>query len=270
MTSPSARTWLDSLPARGRWWFTVDDAVAGLGGTREAAFMALGRLRRRGLISSPYRGFYLVLPPEYREMGSWPPEHFVDPLMRWIGEPYYLGLLTAAAFHGAAHQAPLRTQVIVARNRKPLVCGTVRVDFIARHDMAETPTETRNTRMGTVRLSTPAATALELVGYADRCAGLSHVATVLAELAESLDPDALAAEGLRCPVAWVQRLGWLLERVDQPDLAQALLPDVGARASSPTRLLPSYTGTGAPRDGRWRLIVNAEVEPDEVTSHGVV
>jgi predicted transcriptional regulator of viral defense system len=264
MTSEPARAWLDSLPARGRWWFTLDDAVAGLGGTREAAYMALSRLGRKRLIASPYRGFYLVLPPEYREMGAWPAEHFLDPLMRWLGEPCYLGLLTAAAMHGAAHQVPQRTQVIVARNRKPLGLGPVRIDFVARHDMAATPTEARNTRMGTVRVATPAATALELVAYADRCGGLSHVATVLAELSEEIAPDALAAEGRRAPVAWAQRLGWLLERVDQPALAGALLPDVDARATSPTPLRRSAPTRGAPRDARWRLIVNADVEPDEL------
>ncbi len=264
MPNDPARTWLDSLPARGRWWFSADDAVRGLGGTREAAFMAIGRLKRRGLVSSPYRGFYLVLPPEYRAMGTWPAEQFIDPLMRWVEEPYYLGLLTAAAFHGAAHQAPLRTQVVVARNRKPILGNELRIDFIARHDMATTPTQTLNTETGTVRLSTPAATALELVGYAHRCAGLSHVATVLAELSEVLEADALAAEARRCPIAWVQRLGWLLERVDATGLAQALVADVEARAAAPTRLLPSYTGSGAPRDNRWRLIVNTDVEPDEL------
>jgi predicted transcriptional regulator of viral defense system len=264
MTSDPARTWLDSLPARGRWWFTLDDAMAGLGGTREAAYMALSRLRRKRLIASPYRGFYLVLPPEYREMGSWPAEHFLDPLMRWLGEPYYLALLTAAAMQGAAHQAPQRTQVVVARNRKPLALGPVRVDFVARHDMTETPTEARNTRMGTVRVATPAATALELVGYADRCGGLSHVATVLAELAEAIDPAALAAEGRRAPVAWAQRLGWLLERVEKPDLADVLRPDVEARATAPTPLRRSAPTRGAERDARWRLIVNADVEPDDL------
>lgn len=152
----------------------------------------------------------------------------------------------------------------MARNRKPLALGPVRVDFVARHDMADTPTETRNTRMGTVHVSTPAATALELVGYADRCGGLSQVATVLAELAEAIGPEALAAEGRRAPVAWGQRLGWLLERVDQPVLAAALLPDVETRAAAPTPLRRSSPTRGAPRDARWRLIVNADVEPDEL------
>jgi predicted transcriptional regulator of viral defense system len=118
--------------------------------------------------------------------------------------------------------------------------------------------------MGTVRVATPAATALELVGYADRCGGLSHVATVLAELAEAIDPAALAAEGRRAPVAWAQRLGWLLERVEKPDLADVLRPDVEARATAPTPLRRSAPTRGAERDARWRLIVNADVEPDDL------
>lgn len=264
MTFDPARIWLDTLPARGRWWSTLGDVVAGLSVTREAAYMALSRLRRKGLIASPYRGFYLVLPPEYREMGTWPVEHFIDPLMQWLGEPYYLALLSAAAMHGAAHQAPQRTQIIVARNRKALVTGATRVDFVARHDMADTPTEARNTRMGTIRVATPAATALELVGYAERCGGLSHVATVLAELADEIDPDALAAQGRRAPVAWGQRLGWLLECVDQPALAAVLLPDVEVRAAAPALLLRSASTRGAPRAERWRLILNDDVEPDEL------
>ena len=39
---------------------------------------------------------------------------------------------------------------------------------------------------------------------------LDNVATVLAELAESIEAAALEAEARRAPVAWVQRLGYLL------------------------------------------------------------
>jgi predicted transcriptional regulator of viral defense system len=184
--------------------------------------------------------------------------------MRWLEVPYYIALLSAAAQHGAAHQAPMRTQVMVPSPRRPIRCGGVAVDFVVRADMSDTPVREWVGPRGYLRYATPEATALELVAYAPRCAGLSHVATVLTELADALEADALAAEGRRCPVAWVQRLGWLLDRVEQPGLAEALLPDVDARASSPTRLLPSHEGTGAPRDPRWRLIVNTDVEPDDL------
>jgi len=50
-----------------------------------------------------------------------------------------------------------------------------------------------NTPRGTIRVSTPEATAFDLVGYADQLGGLDQVAMVLGELGEALDPDKLAA-----------------------------------------------------------------------------
>ncbi len=264
MPRQHANTFLDDLAVRGRAWFTTGDALAALGPSAPAARMSLSRLHAAGRIASPAKGFYVVVAPEYRSLGCLPAEHFLDPLMGWLGVPYYIALLSAAAQHGAAHQAPMRTQVMVPAARRPIQCGGVVVDFVVRADMTDTPTRQVVGPRGYMRYATAEATALELVGYAPRCAGLSHVATVLAELAEVLDANALATEGRRCPVAWVQRLGWLLELVEQPTLAAALLPDVAARASSPTRLLPSYTTASAPRDRRWRLMVNTDVEPDDL------
>lgn len=259
-----ATTFLDDLAVRGRAWFTSEDALAALGPSAPAARMTLSRLHAAGRIASPAKGFYVVVAPEYRALGCLPAEHFLDPLMRSLAVPYYMALLSAAAHYGAAHQAPMRTQVMVPAPRRPVRCGGVVIDFFVRADMADTPTRQVVGPRGYLHYATAEATALELVGYAPRCAGLSHVATVLAELAESLDANALAQEARRCPVAWVQRLGWLLEQVGQPTLAAALLPDVDARASAPTRLLPSRAGSGARRDRTWRLIVNTEVELDDL------
>jgi len=55
------------------------------------------------------------------------------------------------------------------------------------------PTQEFNTPRGTVTVSTPDATAFDLIGYEARIGGLDAVATILAELAEKLE----LAEGLR-------------------------------------------------------------------------
>jgi hypothetical protein len=60
-------------------------------------------------------------------------------------------------------------------------------------------------------VSTPEATAVDLVGYQHRAGGLAAVATVLAELAEQIDPEKFPIAAGTAPVAWVQRLGYLLE-----------------------------------------------------------
>lgn len=262
MTSRSASDWLDALQAQGRYHFTMADAVAGLNTSGAATRATLARLQRRGRIASPYRGFYLILPPEYRALGCLPPEHFIDQLMHHLSETYYVGLLSAAAYHGAAHQRPQRLQVVVARSRKPVTCGSIYVAFITRKDMAQTPTVQRNTPRGYLRVSTAEATALELIGYADRCGGLDNVATVLAELGPKMDVSALVAAAHLCPIAWVQRLGWLLEQVEHPEPADALLQVISGNAHSYAPLVRAAPVGGFARDLRWKLILNAEVEPD--------
>lgn len=143
--------------------------------------------------------------------------------------------LSAAAYHGAAHQKPQVFQVMVPKARRGLECGGVRVDFVARRDMSDTPVLERNTPTGVIRIASPAATALELVGYPERCGYLDNVATVIAELAESIEGDALEAEARRAPVAWVQRLGYLLalgclanaERLSKRTWSDERLPLIG-------------------------------------------
>ena len=120
----------------------------------------------------------------------------------------------------------------------------------------------RKTPRGFVRVASPEATALELVGYADQSGGLDNVASVLAELVPSIDPDRLVAECARSPFAWVQRLGYLLDLTEHRDLADRLAPSVIAHAHDVTPLVRATSRTGAPRDDRWRLAVNATVEPD--------
>ncbi|MBN2195767.1 MAG: nucleotidyl transferase AbiEii/AbiGii toxin family protein [Polyangiaceae bacterium] len=85
--------------------------------------------------------------------------------MRFWGEPYYLGLLSAAERHGAAHQRPQSCQMILRKNRAALSCGEVRVEFIARGDLEKMPVATVNTPVGVLRYATPEVTALELIGY---------------------------------------------------------------------------------------------------------
>lgn len=259
---PSARNFIEELQRRGRYHFSTEEAVKALGSSPSATQAALRRLKVKGEIADPHRGFHVVVPPEYRRLGCPPAEHFIPQLMQHLGEPYYVALLSAAAYHGAAHQKPQRFQVMVSRRRRPIACGEVHVKFISRNDMVETPIVERNTPRGIVRIASAAATAHELVGYSAHAGGLNNVATVLAELAESIDAASLIAEARRVPLAWVQRLGYLLTLVEASELAAALEPVVQARNPFPVALAPSTTAAGCPGDARWKVSINVQVEPD--------
>lgn len=110
---------------------------------------------------------------------TWTPQ-----LMEHLEQPYYVALLSAAAYHSAAHQAPMVFQVMVPRSRRSFECGGVRVDFVARRDMESTFVGERDTPTGVLRIASPGGTTIELLGYPERCGFLDNVATVLAELAE--------------------------------------------------------------------------------------
>ncbi len=258
-----AEEYIDDLAAHGRYHFTTDNALKVIGGSGAAVRAQLRRLKNRGRIASPMRSFHVIVPPEYRRLGCLPAEHFVDQLMEELREPYYVALLSAAERHGAAHQRPQSLQVMVRKNRPAIECGQVRVVFIARGDLERMPVATINTPRGFVRYSTPEVTALELVGYPHHAGGMNNIATVLAELSEEMVAKKLVVAAKLSPVGWLQRLGYLLELVDQQDLAAALAPLVEKCARSYTPLRRAEDVAGAGRSPKWKLLINVDVEPDE-------
>lgn len=257
---PKAREFLDSLAASGRLTFSSADALKVLGTSQAAAEMALSRMRRQKLIVSPAKGFHVRLPAEFRAVGCPPAEQFVPDLMEHLRIPYYAGLLTAAQYHGAAHQQPMQFQVFVEKPRRPLTCGRVRVVFIVRKNLALVPIEQRNTRQGRLNISTPEATAFDLIGYPHRAAGFSNVTTVLSELAEQLDSRKLVATAAAAPAPWVQRLGYVLEHVGAGDKADGLRELVRENAYNAVALLPAKPHDRTARDATWRVYANAAVE----------
>jgi predicted transcriptional regulator of viral defense system len=255
-----ATGFIADLAASGRYFFTTAELVAVLGGTATAAQASLGRLKRKRLVATPHRGFHVILPPEYRRLGCLPAEQFIPELMHHLGERYYATLLSAAELHGASHQKPQAFQVMLRANRRPIQCGLVRVQFIARHDLARTPVVTLNTPRGGLAVSSANATALELLGYVDHCGGLDNVVAILEDLVESLTADALVAAARKAPVAWAQRLGYLLDRLGRQDLADPLASLVANEANHVAPLIRSRSRLGAARSQRWRLAINADVE----------
>ncbi len=257
-----ARDYINDLAASGHYHFLSSDAREALGVSAEATKLALNRLARQNMIAQPARGFYVILPPEYRSLGCLPTDQFIPALMQQLRQPYYAGLLSAAQYHGAAHHRPQEFQVMLEKARRPIRCGQVRTMFIVRRRLRQVPAQNFNTPRGTIRVSTPEATAVDLAGYCHRAGGIDQVATVLFELAERIDPQKLVAAAQTAPVTWAQRLGYLFEHIsvyEQVTLLKAYVKDQ-ARQSVP--LIPGRTHKEASRDADWKILVNADIEPD--------
>ena len=261
-TAPRARDVIADLAARGRYHFTSSELRSVLGVSEEAARQALSRLAAKGEIASPARGFYVTVPPEYRRLGCLPADQFIPALMEHRSSPYYVGLLSAAQYHGAAHHRPQEFQVVLQRNRPAIACGAVRVVFVARRDLDAVPVESVNNPRGTILVSTVEATAVDLVGYMHRAGGVDRVAGVLLELGNEIDPKRLVEASQSASILRAQRLGYLLEHVGAGARAALLKEHVRKHARNFTKLLPGADAEGARRSKDWRLLVNASIETE--------
>ncbi|UEX77424.1 type IV toxin-antitoxin system AbiEi family antitoxin [Spiribacter halobius] len=254
--------YVNALAERGQYHFTVPQLRQALGVSAPAARNALRRLAAKNGIASPARGFYVIIPPEYRRLGCLPAEQFIPALMEREGRRYYVGLLSAAQYYGAAHHRPQEFQVFLESNRRPVECGAVRVAFFARKRLRDVPTRLFNTPRGPIAVSTPEATAIDLAGYPGRAGGLDQVAMTISELAEEIDAELLVKAAETAPLPWAQRLGYLLELGGADEAAQPLCRFVVSNARDYTLLAPGAEAPSAPRHRRWKLVINMEVEPE--------
>lgn len=122
----------DSYQAGGRYVLTRENALRTLGTSEEALKKAVQRLVAKQRLVVPHRGFYVIVPLEYRAAGAPPASWFIDDLMKFHGHPYYVALLTAAALHGAAHQQPQEFQVITKAQLRPAFAGRSRIASFVR------------------------------------------------------------------------------------------------------------------------------------------
>jgi predicted transcriptional regulator of viral defense system len=253
---------IEGLQAQGRYTFTDVDARGSVAASARAVAEALRRLRADCRIATPRRGFNVIVPPEYREPGCPPAGWFIDDLMRYVGRPYYVALLSAAAFHGAAHQQPMRFQVVTDRPLRSAEAGRVGIDFHVSGTAETTPVDQVQAETGYMSVSTPEATAFDLVRFAAAAGGLANVATVLSELAERLRADDLRELAATRPTPEVQRLGYLLDLVGRPQLADPLARVLGSRRVRSIQLAPDRSDGEGRAQPPWRVIPNETLDLD--------
>ncbi len=222
----------------------------------------IGGCSRSAIGSGIAEGFYVIVPLEYRALECLPLDQFIPDLIKKLDQTYYVGLLSAAQYYGAAHHSPQEYQVLLEKPRRTIHCDRVRVSFIVRKHLRKQPVQRFNTFRGMLLVSIPKATAIDLIGYCHRVGGLDHIAPVLLELTEQIDPQKLVDVAQNVPITWVQKLGDLIELVDASNKVNLLRDYVNKNARRTVPLLPGESRENSPRDTRWRLFVNAEVIPD--------
>lgn len=275
---------LTNLTAKGYCSFTSAQAKEALGVSDVAARAALRRLKQKSVLAQPINGFYVIVPPEYRILGCRPAEHFITELMEYIGAPYYVGLLSAAQYYGATHHRPQQFQIITNQKRRSITCGRVKIVFITKKETERTPTQKLNTPHSFITASTPEATAMDIVIYANRCGGLDNTLAVLTDLVDKIDSKKLLTLVSQSKqITWVQRLGYLLESINAKKISDELAKEIHTRNKHIRILAPiknsktNYTVnypispmlnkknssiSKQKINKKWKLKINKKLEPD--------
>ncbi len=259
----AAEAFCEARLALGRVTLSLSDLVKESGLSAIAAKRQLARLGNKVARISPRQPFYLIVGPEHRSMGAPPASWWLQDYFDWLGRPYYLALQAAASSFGSNPQALQVTQVMTDRPCRAIKVGRIQVRFFVKRGIKRTPTQQPAGAVAPLWVSTPEATAYDLIRYATSIGGIERAAETIRPLLPSLRARELKrvldAEN---ETAVAQRLGFVMEALGNKSLAKAVhdwLPD----KLTPVTLSPAKDKHDAiPLVERWQVINNSsELKP---------
>jgi hypothetical protein len=189
-------------------------------------------------------------------------------MMKNLEAKYYVGLLNAAAFKGASHQSVMTYTVVTDKFLKPIKLKGLTIDFITKKHFEDiTELEKIGGRGGYFYISTPELTAIDLIRFPAKSGHLNNIATVLAELNESIKIEKLKniCEKTRTPISALQRLGYIQDVIlGDTKISECIYKVLVKRKM---QLIPLSIGNKEKKeksiDKKWNLKINTKVEPDE-------
>jgi hypothetical protein len=254
----AATAFIDARLAAGRVAFPLADLVRETGLSVIAAKNQLLRLGSQIVRVSRPQQFFLIVSPEHRIVGAPPVAWWLDDYFNWLRHPYYLALQSAASAYGSNPQALQVTQVVTDVPRRGIETGRLRVRFFVKRGIDRTPTQAPPNAFAPISVSTPEATAFDLIRYASGIGGIGRAVETLVPLLSLMRaPELKQVLNTENETATAQRLGYVFEMAGKKALAKVIhdwLPSQLALVP----LAPSKAGqAAAPVIGHWRIVNNA-------------
>lgn len=257
--------------ANGKYSFTTEGLHSVLGVSENALKKTLQRLKNQESVVMVRRGFYVIVPPEYRAKGIIPTSLYVNDLMKFLNRDYYVGLLNAAAYHGAAHQQPQNYSIITEGIAlRPIKNDKVGIQFYIKKNWNKNDIVKRKVDTGYINISSPELTALDLISYYNEVGGFNRVATVIEELTEAIQPDKLVATAMQYDeISVVQRLGYVLECVlEENELSNALYHYLEPIGHYPVLLRPQKKKPESMITGnKWKIVPNVAIDVEIIAKN---
>jgi predicted transcriptional regulator of viral defense system len=227
----------------------------------------INRLTLSKRIQNVYKGFYVIIPTQYQLKGVVPPIYYINELMEYLGKPYYVGLLSAAAIYGASHQRAIITQIVTIGPRPRTSNKNKLLDWNYRQQIPIELIESRNAEMGRINYSSAELTAVDIIQFASNIGGYQRATTVLAELVDVIDMSKIGSVLPYTTTTAMQRLGYLLEFIlfeqDKSDILYNILKKRN-RYFNAVLMSSEHPALDDAESNRWRVNMNIDIEVDEL------
>jgi hypothetical protein len=254
----AANAFVDLRLGLGRVAFSLEELTQESGLSVIAAKFQLLRLRDKIVRVSPRQPFFLIVSPEHRNLGAPPATWWLQDYFNWLDRPYYLALQSAASSFGSNPQALQVTQVMTNRPSRAIKVGRMQIRFFVKRGMERTPTQQPAGAVAPLCVSTPEATAYDLIRYATSIGGIERAAETIRPLLPLLRARELKSVlDSEDESAVAQRLGLVIEASGCKSLAKVVrdwLPD----KLTPVMLSPTQGRRDTiPLVERWQVFNNS-------------
>jgi hypothetical protein len=258
----AAQRFIQACQSSGKISFTINELSSETGLSSVAAREQLKRLKDQVVRVSPRQDFFLIVSPDQLPMGAPPAYWWLDSYFQTLRSPYYIALLTAAAEYGSTQQAIQVVQVMTDKPLRELRVGRIRIQFFVKKNVGLAPTSPLRHAYAPLKVSTPETTALDLLRYAWRIGGVDRAAQVIKGLLSQFTKTGLRqALQIENELSTIQRLGFMLEHLDRPDLCLLIenrLPQKLNLVLLEHHKRPHLTTT-LPISNRWSVIINTDL-----------
>jgi len=253
--------YLYEIQTQGRYAISLHELRERFGPNEKAIAQKLHRLKKENKLAQVRKEFYVIIPPQYSHQGILPTTYYLDDMMKFLQREYYLGLYSAAALHGAGHQQPMQSQIIIQKPAlRDIKTQKQHLTFFTKSSWNVDWLEKKKTDAGYVMISSPELTAIDLVKYHKRIGGLNRIIPVLEELTEKIKMSRLTTIAEVSNFPTLQRLGFLLEELSETKLAEGLASILSKNETSTAPLSLSHRRDNRILNEKWNLMMNAELD----------
>lgn len=261
--------WVEECQSKGKFAFSLAELKKSFENDSETALKrVLDRLSEKKKVVSIFKGYYVIVPPQYSSKGMLPPAMFVDGLMKFLERKYYIALLNAAALHGSSHQQPQEYFIVTSY---PTLRATskkgIKINYISTRQLPpESLTQKKKTETGYITISNPLLTTIDLINYEKKIGGLNRASTVINDLVENIKRNEISEELIKyTSVSSLQRLGFILDEVlNKKELAEKIF-SLCKKTGIKFYLVPLKASGKKSKEKineKWKLMVNTEIEID--------